>query len=991
MSADIIQRDVLLRLAVEGALPALIEHSKCIRKPTFGQIPEKAINVFGPGIVDRWQTWLKQASPDDRAAVMAELSDLSIEEARRKVGEILASQQLEAAPESIAYALDYLSILPGTVDRAMVMVGTSRKSLPTTLAVDDPQVLLTLLPQDVPPYPSSTELPGTPYRLMELLGTGGFGAVYRASSPSLQHLPLAIKFCLDRTLFPALNLERNNLERLMRAAGERGTAHVVKLFGYDLDHATPYLVYEYVAGGDLTNYLGSKHVELGRPLNPTEVIGIVAQIAQGLAFAHKVGLVHRDVKPTNILADGEILKLADFGLGGLAARRAAQRSQIGATTIDLLSFAEQASLFRGAGTPLYMAPEQRRGEVPDPKHDLFSLGVLWFQLLIGDITRELHPGWAKELAVRFAVPQSHIALIDRCVGWLEERPKDASELLQLMKEVPTRPEPPPLPTRDITPMAAPSETLELMVPRTPSSGAARDKIRKPRLLELLRDLYAAATRPTVVSRRLFLWLIVGVYLVVGLGSGLIAAAQQKRSYGYGYTGQSEFSLAGILAIAFGVPFAFIIPFAGILQFVVPIVLRWRKRSARGQALAILAKEFPAEVEAWGGIDELQSPVVIEAVIQQVEQPEFRVSIPESKPESKIVEQQPAEPTGEKVVSHLLAIREALDVKRASTAGSALLLVGVGLATLVSTFSLLMSVTRNSTGTDSEIALTVAIPTVVVPVLVSWLALTILQRRRSKRSRRIVDNALARFSTAFPKEYTEFGGLDRLADKANVDCEIDRLGVGDATPARLRGPKRPAPIPFAVAVVFGAIVGGLFGCWAGYIADVVLLPSQSPSLFASDPIYVTSDGQTISSRAQYEALRSSATSQAILAGFAVGVLGCIFAIWQFASRYRFMWPTIVTIFGSLVVVGIPTMAVVYHAVDGLVRPTASTVTQSRGSSQYSDASGQPIDAHYFALGSKRADAMATGLGGVAAIFACVVCVSVVRWRYGLAERQRAMIH
>src|SRR5262249_41381145 len=152
-----------------------------------------------------------------------------------------------------------------------------------------------------------------------------------------------------------------------------------------------------------------------------EVLELVVQVVEALAFAHAHGLVHRDLKPANILVEvgepggagepGRVsaggLKLADFGPGGGTSAPAVQGSPIGAATVDLLSVADQASLFRGAGTPLYMAPEQRRGAPPDPRHDLYSLGVMWYQLLVGDVSRELHPGWAKELRLRFGVPAAH--------------------------------------------------------------------------------------------------------------------------------------------------------------------------------------------------------------------------------------------------------------------------------------------------------------------------------------------------------------------------------------------------------------------------------------------------------------------------------------------------------------------------------------------------------------------------------------------------------
>jgi hypothetical protein len=76
----------------------------------------------------------------------------------------------------------------------------------------------------------------------------------------------------------------------------------------------------------------------------------------------------------------------------------AKSDGVGSSTVNRQKAAETHSILRGAGTPLYMSAEQRRGDAPDPRHDLYSLGVVWYQLLVGDVTRELPHGWEDDLA-----------------------------------------------------------------------------------------------------------------------------------------------------------------------------------------------------------------------------------------------------------------------------------------------------------------------------------------------------------------------------------------------------------------------------------------------------------------------------------------------------------------------------------------------------------------------------------------------------------------
>ncbi len=207
---------------------------------------------------------------------------------------------------------------------------------------------------------------------------------------------------------------------------------IVKLYGHNLESATPFLVYEYVPAGNLLLRLAALRKQGKGILRPAQVLGLMRRICEAVAFAHGWGLVHRDIKPSNILVSGNTIKLADFGIGGVMADFVARSKAEGAGNPARLSASDRWSLFRGAGTPLYMSPEQRRGDAPDPRQDVYSLGVMWYQFLVGDHTRELHPGWEDELADEFDVPQKQIDLIQQCVGYVKKRPASARDLLGLL-------------------------------------------------------------------------------------------------------------------------------------------------------------------------------------------------------------------------------------------------------------------------------------------------------------------------------------------------------------------------------------------------------------------------------------------------------------------------------------------------------------------------------------------------------------------------------
>jgi len=195
--------------------------------------------------------------------------------------------------------------------------------------------------------------------VLEVLGKGGFGIVVRAFDESL-HRVVAIKVLAPQ--LASTSPARKRFLREARASARVRHANVVQIYAVE-EQPLPYLVMEYIPGKTLQQRLN----ECG-PLDLPDILRIGAQIARGLAAAHEQGLIHRDIKPGNILLESGIeqnVKITDFGLARAA---------------DDASLSQSGVI---AGTPLYMAPEQAKGEPPDPRADLFSLGSVLYTMASG--------------------------------------------------------------------------------------------------------------------------------------------------------------------------------------------------------------------------------------------------------------------------------------------------------------------------------------------------------------------------------------------------------------------------------------------------------------------------------------------------------------------------------------------------------------------------------------------------------------------------------
>ena len=197
------------------------------------------------------------------------------------------------------------------------------------------------------------------YEVKGVIGRGGMGVVLKAFDPALSR-NVAIKV-LSASL-ATCGAARRRFLREAKAAAAVAHEHVVSVFAVVETAGLPFLVMEYVPGGSLQD-----RIDRQGPLGLTEILRIGTQTAAGLAAAHAQGLVHRDVKPANILMENglERVKLTDFGLARAAA-------DAGMTQSGLI-----------AGTPHYMAPEQARGEATDHRADLFSLGSTIYAMCAG--------------------------------------------------------------------------------------------------------------------------------------------------------------------------------------------------------------------------------------------------------------------------------------------------------------------------------------------------------------------------------------------------------------------------------------------------------------------------------------------------------------------------------------------------------------------------------------------------------------------------------
>ncbi|MDX1389411.1 MAG: serine/threonine-protein kinase, partial [Acidobacteriota bacterium] len=262
------------------------------------------------------------------------------------------------------------------------------------------------------------------YRIERELGRGSMGQVFLAYDPDIQRR-VAIKTI---SIFASLPEDeradaRARFLREIRAAGRLLHPGIITVFDVGEERGLPYLAMEYVQGQTLDQFC-----KQDRLLPVKSVVEAIARASEALDFAHASGVVHRDIKPANILRTGDAsIKIMDFGL---AKGPHANLTQDGALL----------------GTPAYMSPEQIRGEVVDGRSDLFSLGVVLYEMLTGEkpfggesvssvLYRIVHEEPRNASMVDARVPASLAAFLDRAMAKeIEDRFQTGAEFAQALRE-----------------------------------------------------------------------------------------------------------------------------------------------------------------------------------------------------------------------------------------------------------------------------------------------------------------------------------------------------------------------------------------------------------------------------------------------------------------------------------------------------------------------------------------------------------------------------
>jgi serine/threonine protein kinase len=218
------------------------------------------------------------------------------------------------------------------------------------------------------------------YEILEELGKGGMGEVYRVKDEKLDE-EMALK-----VLKPEIAADKEIIERFkneLKLARKIGHRNVCRMYDLNEEKDTPFITMEYVKGEDLKSFIRKKE-----RLKEKEVIALTKQVCEGLVEAHRLGIIHRDLKPQNIMIhkDGDT-KIMDFGI---------------ARSVEAPGVTQSGVMI---GTPDYISPEQAEGEEADQRSDIYALGVILYEMVTGGVPFKGDTAFSVALKHKTKLPQ----------------------------------------------------------------------------------------------------------------------------------------------------------------------------------------------------------------------------------------------------------------------------------------------------------------------------------------------------------------------------------------------------------------------------------------------------------------------------------------------------------------------------------------------------------------------------------------------------------
>lgn len=400
---------------------------------------------------DAYTEWAKEKNEQQRIAEFQLLVAATLGELRQQVAEALTEVRQALKPQEAARfdqdrgkLENILLQVPANAQRVWRRRSDPTGTTPpggTRLAA--PEDIAALIPDRVARFqPGEQPVPG--YQLDQLLGHGGFSEVWLAHVVTAPAKKVAIKFpsaVIPVGLRADDNLLAHEIAIVNSLMSKRVTQGILQFEQANPEATPPYIIYPFIDGGDLTGLIRDWYSADIKTLSAsqqqamaTKAHQLILRLAEIMAPVHRAGIVHRDLKPSNVLVkskgiDDYELFIADFGIGLKAA--AAKLSTTRGMTSQLPL---RASRIRGSCTPTYASPEQQFDTAPaDPRDDMHAIGVIWYQLLVGDVTRGVPNDWHRRLN-KDIIGADFLDLFAECMSSERaERIADAGTLVEKLK------------------------------------------------------------------------------------------------------------------------------------------------------------------------------------------------------------------------------------------------------------------------------------------------------------------------------------------------------------------------------------------------------------------------------------------------------------------------------------------------------------------------------------------------------------------------------